>query len=144
MGGLWEAAVKSAKYHLRRSIGNNSLTYEEMHTLLTRIEACLNSRPSTPLSHDPNDLLPLTPSHFLIGDSLVAPPQEDVREVISNRLSRYHLVQQMMQHFWERWSREYLTQLQHRHKWRKDVGPQLQVGSLVVLIEANFIQEQTE
>ncbi|XP_046602602.1 uncharacterized protein LOC107219039 [Neodiprion lecontei] len=33
-GGLWEAAVKSTKFHLRRVIGDASLTYEEMSTVL--------------------------------------------------------------------------------------------------------------
>ncbi|XP_072934833.1 uncharacterized protein [Epargyreus clarus] len=33
-GGLWEAAVKSLKYHLRRVIGEQKLTYEEFSTLL--------------------------------------------------------------------------------------------------------------
>ncbi|XP_037930866.1 uncharacterized protein LOC119665703 [Teleopsis dalmanni] len=34
-GGLWEAAVKSAKYLLMRTIGNVSLTYEELETVVT-------------------------------------------------------------------------------------------------------------
>jgi len=44
-GGLWEAAVKSMKYHLWRTLGSNIATYEELCTLLSEIEACLNSRP---------------------------------------------------------------------------------------------------
>jgi hypothetical protein len=47
MGGLWEAAVKSTKGHLKRVIGNVILNYGELNTLLTMIEACLNSRPLT-------------------------------------------------------------------------------------------------
>ena len=37
-GKLWEAAVKSMKYHLRRVMGNSILTYEEMTTILCQIE----------------------------------------------------------------------------------------------------------
>lgn len=33
-GGLWEAAVKSFKWHLKRVIGEQKLTYEEYFTLL--------------------------------------------------------------------------------------------------------------
>ncbi|XP_076659959.1 uncharacterized protein LOC143363236 [Halictus rubicundus] len=61
MGSLWEAAVKSVKKHLQRVIGETTLTYEEMATLLCRVEACLHSRPLTPLSDDPLDTCPLTP-----------------------------------------------------------------------------------
>ena len=41
-GGIWEAAVKSAKHHLRRIIGDQVLTFSELATLMCRIEACLN------------------------------------------------------------------------------------------------------
>ena len=65
-GGLWESAVKAVKTHLKRIIGETILNFEEMYTLLSQIEAVLNSRPLSPLSNDPNDLQPLTPGHFLI------------------------------------------------------------------------------
>lgn len=61
-GGKWEAGVKSVKYHLKRVLGNAILTYEEMTTLLTQVEAVLNSRPLSPLSDDPEDLNALTGS----------------------------------------------------------------------------------
>ena len=38
-GGLWETAVKSIKKHI---VGTVILTFEEMTTVLTQIEACLN------------------------------------------------------------------------------------------------------
>jgi hypothetical protein len=43
-GGLWEAGVKSVKTHLRRTIGEQMLTFEELYTV-SKIEAVLNSRP---------------------------------------------------------------------------------------------------
>lgn len=38
----WEAAIKSVKFHLRRTIGETLLTYEELSTLLAQIESILN------------------------------------------------------------------------------------------------------
>ncbi|XP_055642575.1 uncharacterized protein LOC129779234 isoform X1 [Toxorhynchites rutilus septentrionalis] len=86
-GGLWEAAVKSLKHHLRRVVGLKALTAEAMQTVLTQIESCLNSRPLTALSEDPNDLVVLIPGHFLVGSALQSIPEPDLAEVPVNRLS---------------------------------------------------------
>ncbi|XP_043501598.1 uncharacterized protein LOC122523780 [Polistes fuscatus] len=40
-GGLWEAGVKSVKHHLKRVVGEHTLTFEELSTVLVEIEACL-------------------------------------------------------------------------------------------------------
>lgn len=116
-GGLWEAAVKAAKHHLRRTIGETRLTFEELSTLLTEVEACLNSRPLEALSDDPDDLGALTPGHFLVGGPLTAIPEPSLLEVPSNRLTRWQLLQQMRDHLWQRWTREYLQGLTPRPKW---------------------------
>ena len=64
-GGLWEAAVKSFKRHFRCVVGDVCLSYEELTTVLTQIEACLYSRPLTPLPLPEDDIEALKPSHFL-------------------------------------------------------------------------------
>jgi len=137
-GGLWEAAVKSVKGHLRKILGNAMLTYEELYTVLVRIEACLNSRPTTPLSSDPTDLKALTPGHFLIGSSLSCIPEADISTMSSNRLRRWQRTVQRTQQIWHRWRTEYLSQLQCRQKWIQSKGIDLKEGSMVVIKQDNI------
>lgn len=59
-GGIWEAGVKSAKYHVKRVMGNTHLTFEELCTLFTQVEAILNSRPLCPHHHCVDHPLPMT------------------------------------------------------------------------------------
>lgn len=84
-GGSWEAAVKSFKTLFKRTIGTQTLKYDEMVTALAQIEVILNSRPLTPLSNDPDDFEAPTPGHFLIHRPLTAisePELQDVAEIV--------------------------------------------------------------
>ena len=77
-GGLWEAAVKSLKTHLFRVVGNTKLTFEGVTTVITQIEACLNSRPlGIVTSNDDDEIEVLTPRHFLIGRLMEALPDHE-------------------------------------------------------------------
>ncbi|KAH0822777.1 hypothetical protein GEV33_000014 [Tenebrio molitor] len=79
----------------------------------------------------------LTPGHYLIGETLMSPPQHDVTDVPTTRLSRYQVLEKLRQHFWTRWSKEYLHQLQQREKWHKTRQPP-PLGHLVLLREDNL------
>lgn len=135
--GLVEAGVKSFKSHLYRVIGARTQTYDEMHTLLCQIEAVLNSRPLCVLSADVTDPLPLTPSHFLIGEPITALPDISLVDTRSDRLTRWHWVQQAVQHFWKRWSKEYLHELQQIQKWFFERGTPIREGMVVVVCDDN-------
>lgn len=73
---------------IRRVIGDRLMTFEEMTTLFTQIEAVLNSRPLCALTEDPDDLNVLTPGHFLIGNALNIVPEPSLEQLKSSRLSR--------------------------------------------------------
>ncbi|GBM55633.1 hypothetical protein AVEN_125420-1 [Araneus ventricosus] len=47
-GGLYEAGVKSFKYHFRRVMKNTKVSIEEILTIISQIEGILNSRPLHP------------------------------------------------------------------------------------------------
>ena len=104
-GGLWEAAVKSMKKHLRKVTGDVKLTFEELTTVVAQIEACLNSRPLVPLASDGEGLEVLTPGHFLVGRALEALPDPSFSYNFC-LLRRWKLCQAIVQHFWKRLSTE--------------------------------------
>ncbi|VEN50686.1 unnamed protein product [Callosobruchus maculatus] len=131
-GGLWEAAVKSTKFHLKRVLINNNVTYEEFSTLVVQIEGILNSRPLVALSNDPNDLSSITPAHFLIGRPITALPDNDLNPIPMYRLTRLRHVQKLYQQVWHQFSTRYLSQLHHQYKW-KDGPVKATVDSLVLM-----------
>lgn len=138
-GGLWEAAVKSMKYHLRRVLGDQKLTYEEFTTLLAKIEACMNSRPLCQLTEDPEEFYNyLTPGHFLTGGPTMSLPRADYTE--QNHIDlrrRWQLTEHMYQQFWKNWSSDYLTQLQTRSKWNNP-KKNLNEGDVVLVRDNNL------
>ena len=134
-GGTWEAAVKSFKLHLRRIVGEVKLTFEELTTVLTQNEGCLNSRPLVAIPNS-EGLEALTPGHFLIGRPIDALPDPKSSFASPSLVRRWSLCQQLVRHFWKRWSQEYLVTLQKKTKWQQ-ATKNLSEGDLVVLREDN-------
>ncbi|XP_070142231.1 uncharacterized protein [Drosophila kikkawai] len=136
-GGIWEAAVKSVKGLLNRTLRDTRLTFEELATAAADVEAILNSRPLTPLSTDPNDLAALTPGHFLVGDALRALPEAPPIDDNLDKLDRWKKVSAIKHHIWSRWSHEYVNELQVRTTWTK-TAPNLAVNDMVIVHEDNL------
>ena len=140
-GGLWEAAVKSAKYHLKRIVGSHVLTFNEFYTVTTQVEACLNSRPLGAYdSHSTDGSFCITPGHFLLGRPVMAYPETPLPEDTS-LYKRWTLCQAILQQFWKKWSEEYLQQLQAAGKWHRK-RPNLLVGDLVLMADGSSFHTQ--
>ncbi|GBO31665.1 hypothetical protein AVEN_22673-1 [Araneus ventricosus] len=136
-GGLYEAGVKSFKYHFRRVMKNTKVSIEEILTIISQIEGILNSRPLTPLTCDPTDLSVLTAGHFLIGRPITSVVEPEIIDTSDNRLSRWQRTTKVVQFIWKRWHRDYLNHLQQRSKWQFEKNDS-KIGSLVLLKEDNL------
>ncbi|XP_062541021.1 uncharacterized protein LOC134209056 [Armigeres subalbatus] len=108
-GGLWEAAVKTAKTSLVKTLGSTQLSYEDFATILTQIEANMN-----------------------IGTSLQSLPEPDYTSIPSNRLQHYHELQKLVQQHWDRWRKEYLYEQNHQRK-KAGSATNIQVGQIVLV-----------
>ncbi|GFW42152.1 integrase catalytic domain-containing protein [Trichonephila clavipes] len=136
-GGLWEAAIKSCKYHLKRVVNGINLTYEELLTVTVQIEGILNSRPLCPLSNNDDDFQVLTPAHFLINRSLNSLEEPNLTKCKESNLKKWQKITKIVQLMWKFWSRNYLNQLQQRGKWMFEKN-NVKIGDLVLIIEENL------
>ena len=76
-GGFYERLVGMVKRCLRKATGRKHFTLEQLSTLLTEIEAILNSRPLTYVYEDFESGFVLTPSHFLVMNRKLGLPAID-------------------------------------------------------------------
>ena len=125
------------KTHLRRIVSSVKLNYEELATVLTQVEACLNSRPLVVLPIEGEGIEILTPGHFLIGRPIEALPDPSCSYHSLSLLTRWNLCQALVRHFWKRWSSEYLNSLRRFSKWHQSAGS-IRVGDIVTLREDNL------
>ncbi|XP_031638197.1 uncharacterized protein LOC116350532 [Contarinia nasturtii] len=136
-GGIWEAAVKQMKHHLKRVIGVQKYSFQGITALLAGVEACLNSRPLCKLSDDPDDQKPLTPAHFLIGRPLKLPMYEKADSPPYSLKRLYVQLQFQIQAFWKQFSNDYIQSLSQLPKWKTE-QTNLKIGQLVVVKADNI------
>ena len=116
-----------------------TLNDEEFLTYIKEIESVLNCRPLTALSDDPNDfsyLLPMSVLNLCLNPAL---PFGKFVQGDGLRKS-WKTAQLVADHFWRNWRLFYLPLLQ-RHKW-KDSKPNVKVGDLVLLTDADVLRNQ--
>jgi len=122
----------------------SQVSHDELHTALLEVEAIVNSRPFTYVSFDDLEE-PLTPSHLLVGRRLLSLPddlcytvnQNDEEYTITDdalRKRAKHL-NNVVNHFWGCWSKEYLQELHNSHRYttKKQQYSTVQEGALVVV-----------
>ena len=106
-GGFYERMIQSMKRCLEKTIGKAKLTYDELSTALTEVEAILNSRPLSYVSSE--DLQePLTPSHLLTGRRILSLPDvtattgsDEDFELTSQEIHvRLHNLNSALDQFW--------------------------------------------
>lgn len=134
MAGIWERAVGSVKYHLRRVLKDTKLNVKQFDHVLKQIEACLNSRPLWAVSTENDDVEVLTPSHFFNFQAINTLPRPDLAHIPMNRLDQYQYLYRLYCSFWKLWSNEYLHQFQKRTKWQKEHANAV-VGQIVLIAE---------
>ena len=137
-GGFFERLVRCVKRCLKKTLGNARVSFEEFETVLTQVEGILNSRPLTYVHEEMSE--PLTPSTLCVGRRLLSNPLPQERKVnkdlVDDVRRRERFLTRILNHFWERWRKEYLTELREQHNVRNgSTGNSISQGDVVVIHE---------
>ena len=143
-GGFYERLIRSVKSCLKKNLLTVKLTHDELNTIITEIEAVLNSRPLTYLYADSLEE-PLTPSHLLVGRRILGLPQykdeedQDFNEPADGSRKRSKYLKQILQHYWRRWKLEYLVDLREYHRMnnKRQNLPEIQQGDVATIEDEN-------
>ena len=137
-GGVFERMIRTVRKILSSLLcefkNQVKLNDDLLLTLFAEVENIVNSRPLTPVTSDiedqpaltPNDLLRLNASNvFPVG--LWEPSHGYIKR-------KWRQAQFLADVFWRRFKREYLTQLQQRHKWNKE-RRSMKIGDIVFVVD---------
>ncbi|XP_057290244.1 uncharacterized protein LOC130612931 [Hydractinia symbiolongicarpus] len=132
-GGFWERLVQSVKRSLTKALFRSSISYEELQTVLCEVESLLNCRPLTYVYNDDIEEV-LTPSHLMHGRNICRPCVQsgDADELDSKAklLKRVMYIKAVKEHFWNRFSNEYITNLREFHAQGPSHSRSVELGEI--------------
>ena len=150
MGGFYERLVGTVKGALKKSIGKICLTEDQLETVLTEVQAVINSRPLVYVGEDFDSGFSLAPADFLnlnpqSGVPLIEihnshDPDYGKKSSADKLLELWGKGQRHLNSVWKAWRDDYLLSLRERGQTHVK-GPRIQaaedprVGSVVLLKE---------
>jgi len=147
-GGFYERLIGVTKTSLKKTLGKQLVSLDELITLITELEAVINDRPISYTSTGLDEPEALTPSMLLHGRKLCPLPQLDITdeevedpdfgsEVLQQRVKE---LSNLFIQTWKRWKEEYLPMLREVHKnnakgCRGETENHIKVGDVVLVHE---------
>ena len=122
------------KRTLKKVLGNAHLKFGELETVLIETEGMLNNRPLT-YQYEESTEEALTPNHFSFGYRLGTLPysETDTEEEETDEGKCMKYIRTRQSHLWNRWEREYLTNLREYYDMRSKAINKPEIGEVVMI-----------
>ncbi|XP_015918919.2 uncharacterized protein [Parasteatoda tepidariorum] len=139
-GGFYERLVKSVKEPLKKILRKALLNFEEMTTILTKIETIVNLRPLSYVTDEIGEPEILTPSQFLTPGKEKAEYPAHFIETIHRESTKKILIKRkeyqatLLANLWKRWGERYLFNLRSAYNFTSpNLTKCLKVGDVVLM-----------
>ena len=140
-GGFWERLVQSNRQILTKSLFRVTVTYEELLTVIIEIEGILNCRPITYVYNGAFSE-PLTPSDLIYAYRILSTKSVNDQNLIeqfstSNLLKRMKYLHNLLEPYWNQWTKEYLNELREYNTTEKNVNSIIKLGDIAFVYNHN-------
>ena len=136
--GSTEALIKTIKRALNTVIGSQVCSYAEFQTVVYEAAQLVNQRPIGRQRLTPDDGTYLCPNDLILGRSTNHVPQGPFAQK-NNLNQRLNFIQEIVDHFWKRWSREVFPSLVVEPKWHVE-RRNLSTGDVVMIQDSNGVR----
>ena len=137
--------IKGIKKSYMRALGDRKLTYNKTYTMMHEVANLCNERPIGLKPNEDSDPVFLSPNSLFLGrcsDRISGGPFmpkhnwfEDNRQL----KSRFILVQEVTDRFWDLWTSLYFPTLLLRQKWHVEAR-NLRIGDICILSDKNALR----
>ena len=137
--GCSEAMVKLVKRVLTRTIGDATLTFDEIQTVMFEVASILNER-AIGMKNGASNVggSYLCPNDLILGRANVRVP-EGLFDNNANIKTRQNFINTIVNSFWKKWMRYYFPTLVIQQKWHCD-RRNLKIGDIVLVQDSNAIK----
>ncbi|VDL64515.1 unnamed protein product [Nippostrongylus brasiliensis] len=155
-GGFYERLIRSIKHSLYKALGNQVVSLDVLRTMLTEVEAVLNSRPLSyqeeqwdqqpilrPIDFLQRDIILDYPLEYIGGGDATYHTPEEAQQMATQRQVEAALKSsvKLTSNFWKIWSSQYLTGPREHHKVHMDnkrgAGIAPKIGEVVLLCDSS-------
>ena len=136
--GSTEALVKSVKRALKVAMGSQVFSYAELQTVVYEAAQLVNQRPIGRHPTSPDEGTYLCPNDLLLGRNSTHVPQGPFSKA-TNANQRLQFIQEVVNSFWKRWSREVFPGLVIEPKWHTE-RRNARIGDVVMIQDSNVVR----
>ena len=136
--GAVESLIKAAKRAIHFSVSNQRLSVPEFLTVCCEVSNLLNERPIGVKPSVDSTINVLTPNSLLLGRATASNPL-GWQPYDASIVTRYHLVQSVVEDFWKRWTELYAPALVVQRKWHTATR-NLCPGDVVIVADKNTLR----
>ena len=115
MGGFYQRLVGITKMALKKTIGKFCLTHTQLQTIITEVEAVINSRPLVYVNDDLENQI-IMPNHFLSLNTKNGTPELIRNNKDDELLETWKKGNKHFEQFWKVWKDGYLLNLCERNQ----------------------------